>query len=193
MPSHLLILNPHLNPQSIDHPTSTNQPTLTPTPSNNTMSQSAPAPELKTYNGNCHCGAFKYTAKLPELTSTYPCNCSICFRKGYRWLFPGPGCFTVTKGEGTLKEYRFGPKKMAHMFCGTCGTGVYGKNEDAPPGMDIAINVGFQGQVRLRLGHGMLIEVNRSIHFKILASMSMISKPTITMAKPLTPNTSLLS
>ncbi|TGO77074.1 hypothetical protein BELL_0124g00120 [Botrytis elliptica] len=42
-------------------------------------------PELKTYNGNCHCGAFKFTIKMPEITTATQCNCSICFKKGYRW------------------------------------------------------------------------------------------------------------
>lgn len=71
-------------------------------------------PELKTYNGNCHCGAFKFTIKMPELTTVTQCNCSICFKKGYRWVFPGEGCFEITKGEGTLKEYHFGQRTMVH-------------------------------------------------------------------------------
>jgi hypothetical protein len=72
-------------------------------------------PELKTYHGNCHCGAFKFSLKLPEITSVMGCNCSICFRKDYKWVFPGVGAFTIEKGEGTLKDYEFGPKSMAHQ------------------------------------------------------------------------------
>jgi hypothetical protein len=100
-----------------------------------------PTPDLKTYKGNCHCGAFKFTVQLPELTSINECNCSICFKKGYKWVFPGAGCFNVTKGGGSMKEYKFGPKTMAHMFCPTCGTSVLGKREGVPPGMDIGVNV----------------------------------------------------
>jgi hypothetical protein len=74
-----------------------------------------PTPELKTYFGNCHCGAFKFSIKLPENTKGMTCNCSICFRKGYKWVFPGAGCFTIEKGEGTLKDYEFGPKSMSHQ------------------------------------------------------------------------------
>jgi hypothetical protein len=77
------------------------------------------SPELKTYYGNCHCGAFKFTVKLPELDSVMDCNCSICFRKGYVWVFPGAGCFTVEKGEGTLKDYEFAAKTMAHKVDST--------------------------------------------------------------------------
>jgi hypothetical protein len=74
----------------------------------------APAPELKTYYGNCHCGAFKFNVKLPELQQVNECNCSICFKKGYKWLYPTEGCYTVEKGEGTLKSYQFGTNTMYH-------------------------------------------------------------------------------
>lgn len=78
------------------------------------MAAPTPTPELKTYHGNCHCGAFKFSVKLPELTSVTECNCSICFKKGYKWVFPGADVLTIDKGEGTLKDYHFGQHTMAH-------------------------------------------------------------------------------
>ena len=33
---------------------------------------------LETYQGNCHCGAFKFSVRLPELKQVFGCNCSIC-------------------------------------------------------------------------------------------------------------------
>jgi hypothetical protein len=74
----------------------------------------SPAAPLKTYTGSCTCAAFTYTVQLPELTSVNECNCSICTRKGCKWIFPGADCFTVTKDSGTLKDYEFGGKAMAH-------------------------------------------------------------------------------
>jgi hypothetical protein len=71
-------------------------------------------PELKTYKGNCHCSAFKFSIKIPELTSVTECNCSICFKKGYKWVFPGAECFTIEKGDGSLKNYEFGKCSMYH-------------------------------------------------------------------------------
>jgi hypothetical protein len=71
-------------------------------------------PELKTYHGNCHCGAFKFTIDVPEITAVTRCKCSICFIKGYQWLFPGPGCFKIVKGEGSLKDYTFASGTIAH-------------------------------------------------------------------------------
>ncbi|KAF7931973.1 uncharacterized protein EAE97_008994 [Botrytis byssoidea] len=98
-------------------------------------------PELKTYNGNCHCGAFKFTIKVPEITTVTQCNCSICFKKGYRWVFPAESCFEITKGEGTLKEYHFGQRTMVHRFCPTCGSNVQGFRYNTPAGRDVGINV----------------------------------------------------
>ncbi|PWI72180.1 mitochondrial carnitine/acylcarnitine carrier protein [Purpureocillium lilacinum] len=75
-----------------------------------------PAEEpLRTYRGNCHCGAFVYEAELPEIKSVFECNCSICHKKGYLWVFPGEGKYRVVKGgDETLTGYTFGPKKLTH-------------------------------------------------------------------------------
>ncbi|RFU31401.1 hypothetical protein B7463_g4914, partial [Scytalidium lignicola] len=34
--------------------------------------------DLIEYSGNCHCGKFKFTVKLPEIKSALACDCSIC-------------------------------------------------------------------------------------------------------------------
>ncbi|KAJ7639777.1 Mss4-like protein [Mycena polygramma] len=87
----------------------------------------------KTYEGNCHCGAIKFSVVLPLLetadTPLQSCTCSICTKKGYLKLFPPASALTVTKGAGTdglgagvLADYAFGSKQLAHRFCATCGT-----------------------------------------------------------------------
>lgn len=80
------------------------------------MTSETPSTELKTYEGSCHCGAYKYHVKVPDISETgvVVCNCSICFRKNYVWLFPQPGNFVVDEGEGKLVEYKFGAGKMSH-------------------------------------------------------------------------------
>ncbi|KAH6605969.1 glutathione-dependent formaldehyde-activating enzyme [Trichoderma cornu-damae] len=72
--------------------------------------------ETVTYRGNCHCGDFVFETKLPELKSAFYCNCSICAKKGYLWLFPGDDNVKIVKGslEG-LTAYTFGPKKLKHL------------------------------------------------------------------------------
>ncbi|KAF6232678.1 hypothetical protein HO173_009117 [Letharia columbiana] len=95
---------------------------------------------LETYHGNCHCGAFKFSVRLPELKQVLACNCSICSKKGYLWALPSSNdLFVVEKGDGTLKDYQFGKKTMSHKFCPNCGTPVMGQRHVEGP--SIAVNV----------------------------------------------------
>ena len=36
------------------------------------------AHELKKYEGNCHCGQFKFSVQVPEFKSVSECECSAC-------------------------------------------------------------------------------------------------------------------
>ncbi|CAD6579693.1 MAG: hypothetical protein ASARMPRED_009222 [Alectoria sarmentosa] len=83
-------------------------------------------PVLETYHGNCHCGAFQFSVKLPELK-----------QKGYLWVFPSS--FVVEKGEGTLKDYLFSTKTTTHMFCPICGTSAMAQKHNEA--RTIGINV----------------------------------------------------
>lgn len=71
---------------------------------------------LRTYRGNCHCGAFVYEAQLPELTTVTECNCSICTKKGYLGVDnDAVAHFKVVKGSlEDLSEYSFGSKSFQH-------------------------------------------------------------------------------
>ncbi|KAM0795539.1 hypothetical protein BDR22DRAFT_796515, partial [Usnea florida] len=70
---------------------------------------------FETHHGNCHCGAFKFSVRLPELKQVFACNCSICSKKGYFWAFPSSDdLFVVEKGHDRLKDYQFGKKTMSH-------------------------------------------------------------------------------
>ncbi|KAF7366759.1 hypothetical protein MSAN_00934200 [Mycena sanguinolenta] len=87
--------------------------------------------DAKTYEGNCHCGAIKFSVVLKPLENTplRSCGCSICSKKGYLFVFPTKSSITVTKGAGTdglgagvLTDYAFNSKQLSHRFCATCGT-----------------------------------------------------------------------
>jgi len=56
------------------------------------------------------------------------------------WVLPGAGCFTIERGEGSLKDYEFGKCSMSHKFCPTCGTGVIAKKHSVATGMDVWVN-----------------------------------------------------
>ncbi|KAL7938807.1 Mss4-like protein [Trichoderma chlorosporum] len=103
--------------------------------------------ETVTYRGNCHCGNFVYETKLPEIKSAFDCNCSICTKKGYLWVFPGKGNVNIVKGslEG-LTAYQFGAKKLNHLFCPTCASTIAASQDDEESGLQFALNAhAFQG------------------------------------------------
>ncbi|OAA73593.1 glutathione-dependent formaldehyde-activating enzyme [Cordyceps fumosorosea ARSEF 2679] len=103
------------------------------------------AAPLRTYRGNCHCGAFVYEAELPEITAATECPCSICRKKGY--LLVGANTetahFKVVKGSlKSLPEYTFGTKALCHKFCSNCGTAVLATVPSAQaPEKNIYLNV----------------------------------------------------
>ncbi|KAK3898450.1 hypothetical protein C8A05DRAFT_37960 [Staphylotrichum tortipilum] len=93
--------------------------------------EAAPAPPpgpVKTYRGNCHCGAFVFEVDAPEITKGSDCNCSICTKRAYLWLVPEKP-IVVVRDEGKLVGYRFASKNMDHKFCSVCGTTVMATSE----------------------------------------------------------------
>ncbi|TDZ61052.1 Centromere protein V [Colletotrichum trifolii] len=98
--------------------------------------------QWKTYRGNCHCAAFVYEVKYPEIKSASACNCSICTKKGTLWIMPKHENFKIVKGlESDLTSYTFGSGQMIHKFCGNCGTAILVDFPNGPPGGKLAVNV----------------------------------------------------
>jgi hypothetical protein len=106
--------------------------------------------ELRTYRGNCHCGAFVYEAELPEIKSAMECNCSICHKKGYLWV-DAQAKYEVVKGtDDTLARYTSGPKKLVHMV-GTIDTLTIAERHDAD-GFTVLPYVCHAGHVGIHRG-----------------------------------------
>ncbi|KAJ7639421.1 Mss4-like protein [Roridomyces roridus] len=82
------------------------------------------------YRGNCHCGAFKYTFKAPEIKANHVCNCSICVKISYLWTFADN--IVVVKGDidTTLRDYEFANHTIKFKFCLTCGSSVLTAKSD---------------------------------------------------------------
>ncbi|OBT64846.1 hypothetical protein VE03_06429 [Pseudogymnoascus sp. 23342-1-I1] len=97
-------------------------------------------PKLKTYSGNCHCGAFKFNIQIPMLKSFIECNCNTCFKNGYKWIFLDASNFNIARENGILKTYDFEADSMVHKFCPTCGTNVLGLPHVKHQGTDVGIN-----------------------------------------------------
>ncbi|KAH8602125.1 Mss4-like protein [Bisporella sp. PMI_857] len=95
----------------------------------------------QTYKGNCHCGAFQFSIEAPEIKEATECNCSLCHKKGYLWIFPPKDALKILKGDGSLVSYQFGNKTMTHKFCPTCGTGVMIERHSPEFSQRISLNV----------------------------------------------------
>ncbi|KAK7042508.1 Mss4-like protein [Favolaschia claudopus] len=106
----------------------------------------------KTYEGNCHCGAIKFSVSLPSLETSpdpplHSCGCSICTKKGYLNVFVPKSAITVTKGGGSdglgagvLADYTFNSKQVLHRFCPQCGTPFGMLAQDLPDDGIVALN-----------------------------------------------------
>src|SRR3989344_1282910 len=95
---------------------------------------------MKTHKGGCHCGAVRYEVK-GDFTKGMECNCSHCGKKGFLLTFAGPDDFTLLSGEDNLNEYRFNKKRIAHLFCKTCGVQSFGRGLDKQDNPRIAVNL----------------------------------------------------
>jgi len=97
------------------------------------------------YDGNCHCGAVKYTVECSALDQGHEvssCNCSICSRNGYLLIYCPKSDVKIHSGEDQLKGYLFGKKRIEHRFCPTCGVNVFIMSVDPDFFPDyLAINV----------------------------------------------------
>ncbi|EHK20762.1 uncharacterized protein TRIVIDRAFT_216330 [Trichoderma virens Gv29-8] len=91
------------------------------------------------YHGNCHCGRYRFHVSTPEITSAISCSCSLCAKKGYLWLSPAEGSFTVVRDEGYLVEYQ--TSTLKDKFCNYCGSGVVGEHLTGPLRGRFLINI----------------------------------------------------
>ncbi|KAI5776276.1 glutathione-dependent formaldehyde-activating enzyme [Geopyxis carbonaria] len=81
------------------------------------------------HNGSCHCGAVRVAVVAPpglEGCGVWTCNCSLCRRRGFLWMYPPPQDVVMReKQEGvSLTPYYFGERRGTHTFCSTCGVSV---------------------------------------------------------------------
>jgi hypothetical protein len=95
----------------------------------------------KPYKGGCQCGAVAYEVDV-DLDQTITCNCSRCQRLGQILAFTTKDKFVLHKGADNLTEYRFNTKKIAHLFCKTCGiqSFAYGISPDGTEAAAVNVN-----------------------------------------------------
>lgn len=74
-----------------------------------------------------------FTVKLSPPLSSMPvssCDCSICHTHGYMMVYPLESQITWHSGKDEMVNYTFGPARIAHQFCGRCGTSIGGKSNE---------------------------------------------------------------
>ena len=83
----------------------------------------------QTYRGSCHCGKVRFEADVDLAEGSFRCNCSICF-KSRAWLASAKD-LRLLSGEAELRDYQFGPKRLHHPFCASCGVRPFSRGSDA--------------------------------------------------------------
>lgn len=96
----------------------------------------------KTYKGSCHCGKVRFEVDLDLSAGTVKCNCSIC-SKLRSWLAAvSPDALRLLSGQSELLDYQFGPRRIHHLFCRTCGIRPFGHANIAEAGGEFyAVNL----------------------------------------------------
>ncbi|KAF6804245.1 glutathione-dependent formaldehyde-activating gfa [Colletotrichum sojae] len=81
----------------------------------------------KLYTGSCHCGAVTVALMSKPLDETFDelvaeCNCSICMRNGYRWIYPPNEQVVLHASDPScIGRYSFARHVLNKTFCQICG------------------------------------------------------------------------
>lgn len=96
--------------------------------------------EMRTYDGQCHCGAVRYKART-DLSGLGDCNCSRCRRLGWIMQSVPAADFELVSGEEVLSPFRFNTHKIEHLFCSKCGIESFSRGSDPQGNKLYMINV----------------------------------------------------
>ncbi|KAK5995254.1 hypothetical protein PT974_03653 [Cladobotryum mycophilum] len=85
--------------------------------------------DAKLYTGSCHCGALTLAFKSKPIDDTYTdivtqCNCSVCIRNAYVWVFPHKDQHVLSGSEEDIGYYTWGTHAVAKSFCKICGVNM---------------------------------------------------------------------
>lgn len=91
------------------------------------------SPDPVTLPGACHCGAVRFTVRLPDgLASARRCTCSLCRMRGAVALTSTPGDLQLTAGSDNLATYQFNTGVAEHHFCKICGIYTHHRRRSDP-------------------------------------------------------------
>lgn len=80
----------------------------------------------KTYHGSCHCGSIRFEADVDLDKGIRKCNCSFCWKLGYRKALVAYRAVRVVQGKDGMRDYQASPSSwppgdINHYCCATCG------------------------------------------------------------------------
>jgi hypothetical protein len=88
---------------------------------------------MPTYQGGCHCGAFRFAIHKDEpITRAIECNCSVCTKKGVQLVPVDDSEMEFLQGWDQLTVYQWGSKTAHHWFCPICGTHAVNRPRNHP-------------------------------------------------------------
>lgn len=93
-------------------------------------------PDRKTYEGQCHCGAVRFSATT-DLGDLFDCNCSRCRRVAMVMSAVQAGDFVLD----ALQLYQFNHFAIDHLFCRTCGIQAFSRGKFGETAI-VMLNVG---------------------------------------------------
>ncbi len=83
-------------------------------------------------HGACHCGAVRFTVRLPAELRGARCDCSICAIKGAVTVGTPLDGLTILEGEDLLTLYQFNTGTAKHYFCSRCGAYTFHQRRSDP-------------------------------------------------------------
>ena len=88
---------------------------------------------IGSYQGSCHCGAVRFTAKLADgFRSVRRCTCSYCRMRGAVAVSADLDGIEITQGAELLSVYQFNTNTAKHYFCSRCGIYTHHQRRSNP-------------------------------------------------------------
>lgn len=91
--------------------------------------------------GSCLCGAVEYEI-LGQLGPVMYCHCSRCRKasgSAFNAMSPVAAAdFRIVKGQESVRDY-LNSTGVSRMFCGICGSQLFGKRDSAPETVRVRI------------------------------------------------------
>lgn len=114
---------------------------------------------MKTYQGECHCGAVKFSI-LTDPNYSVRCDCSLCRRHVSVMLRCDQADLDILSGQDALSTYQFNTKVAEHYFCRHCGVYTFHKMRKLPD--KYGVNAGCIEGIDLFALRPILIEGSKS-------------------------------